>query len=136
MAILGQASNEQRIEPQSFAYSLTIWRQPDSSSATMAISGLLLDQAAKPATVPPASTPVPAVSVPTASVAAVPATPTPRAPRDLPLLIQGLLERLPQDGKWKRSQAENWLKMANLALEVAYEIEDDAEHTPGFNPGG
>lgn len=43
----------------------------------------------------------------------------------LPLLIQGLLEQLPSDSKWTRSQARAWLQMAALAFDVVYELDPD-----------
>ena len=43
----------------------------------------------------------------------------------VPLLIQGLLEQLPSDGKWTRAQARAWLQMAGLAFDVVYELDPD-----------
>lgn len=43
------------------------------------------------------------------------------APR-LPLLIQGLLEQLPADGTWTRREADQWLELARLTIEVVYTI--------------
>jgi hypothetical protein len=44
----------------------------------------------------------------------------------LPLLIQGLLEQLPKDGRWTHARADQWLKMARMSFEIVYEM-DDAE---------
>lgn len=54
----------------------------------------------------------------------------------LPLLIRGVIEQLPDDGKWTRSQVENWLKMAELAFDVAYEIEEDMPRRTSGSGGG
>lgn len=57
--------------------------------------------------------------------------PSPLGP--LPLLIQGLLEQLPSDGTWTRSQARTWLQMAALAFDVVYDLgpDDDRPLWPG-----
>jgi hypothetical protein len=43
----------------------------------------------------------------------------------LPLLIQGLLEQLPPDRIWTRTQARTWLRMAALAFDVVYDLGPD-----------
>lgn len=45
----------------------------------------------------------------------------------LPLLIQGLLEQLPQDGRWTRAQAKKWLQMAEMTFEIVYDLGPDGE---------
>ena len=43
----------------------------------------------------------------------------------LPLLIQGLLEQLPKDGRWTAAKKKTWLDMADMTFDLVYEI-------PGF----
>ena len=76
------------------------------------------------------STPPPTAHEPPAThdPAGTAATPEPTrahvpASGPLPLLIQGLLEQLPSDGKWTRAQARAWLQMAALAFDVVYELD-------------
>lgn len=76
------------------------------------------------------STPPPTADEPPAThdPAGTAATPEPTrahvpASGPLPLLIQGLLEQLPSDGKWTRAQARAWLQMAALAFDVVYELD-------------
>jgi hypothetical protein len=42
----------------------------------------------------------------------------------MPLLLQGLLERLPRGGKWDRGQATQWLDYAKATFEMVYEFDD------------
>jgi hypothetical protein len=41
----------------------------------------------------------------------------------VPTLVRGLLEQLPNDGRWSRDKMERWLDLARLTFEVVYEIE-------------
>ncbi len=45
---------------------------------------------------------------------------------DLPLLIQGLLEQLPDGRQWTRKESENWIAMAKMAFEVVYDLEPES----------
>jgi hypothetical protein len=65
-----------------------------------------------------------------AASATPPAAPPPDAPLPkrgggLPLLIQGLLEQLPQDRRWTRAQAQQWLKLAEMTFDVVYDLGPD-----------
>ncbi len=42
-----------------------------------------------------------------------------------PLLIQGLLQQLPTDGRWTRAQAKKWLKLAEMTFELVYDLGPD-----------
>jgi Family of unknown function (DUF5343) len=45
---------------------------------------------------------------------------------ELPLLVQGLLTKLPKDGKkWTAAEAEKWLELARPAFAFAYDFEYD-----------
>jgi hypothetical protein len=39
-----------------------------------------------------------------------------------PLLIQGLLQQLPTDGRWTRTAAKKWLQLAEMTFEVVYDL--------------
>ncbi|HEX4188964.1 MAG TPA: hypothetical protein VHY83_13800 [Solirubrobacteraceae bacterium] len=48
-----------------------------------------------------------------------------------PLLIQGLLQQLPTDGRWTRGQAQKWLKLAEMTFELVYDLgPDDGSFQP------
>jgi hypothetical protein len=48
-----------------------------------------------------------------------------------PLLIQGLLQQLPTDGRWTRAQAQKWLKLAEMTFELVYDLgPDDSSFQP------
>jgi hypothetical protein len=42
-----------------------------------------------------------------------------------PLLIQGLLQQLPTDGRWTRVQARKWLDLAEMTFELVYDLGPD-----------
>lgn len=70
--------------------------------------------------------PKPVVVAPTAVSAPVSHDTTPaRRTGSLPLLIQGLLEQLPQDRQWTRAQAQQWLRLAEMTFDVVYDLGPD-----------
>jgi hypothetical protein len=74
---------------------------------------------------------------PTSTAQTAPQPDIPRAQRGgaLPLLIQGLLEQLPQDHRWTRVQARQWLKLAELTFDLVYDLDPDGgDSAPGPEP--
>lgn len=76
------------------------------------------------------------------AAATQPDSPTPEPPTPtmrgggLPLLIQGLLEQLPQDGHWTRARAKKWLQMAEMTFEIVYELGPDKDDSGSSPEGG
>lgn len=54
-----------------------------------------------------------------------PDTPASASRGSLPLLIQGLLEQLPKDGRWTSTRKKQWLEMASLTFDLVYAVDDE-----------
>ena len=55
--------------------------------------------------------------------------PPQEAGRPMPLLLQGLLEKLPRGGKWTWAEAKQWLAYAESTFQMVYEFEDENPST-------
>lgn len=73
----------------------------------------------------PENSNVPKVEPSSASTPTPRPEPVPMRGGGLPLLVQGLLEQLPQDRTWTRAKADKWLQMAKMTFEVVYDLGPD-----------